>query len=373
MGRYRWPRRTALATALVGLLAGLLAGCAGYTIGRPTPVPGTGPHGMPQPTATQIAAGANPNPRGPQMNPFVAELRPPGAPAAANPYAWLQDVRSSKTRHWILVEARATRKALAAIPQRAWIVSRLRQLQGGGIRAASSDVVVTHILYLTPDGVRLPMEVAHRRGLALDGNRPTLLSVYHSTGKPVARLLQPFVLVWLEMGGVYARAEVRNGLAKVPAPQGGGKVPDRSIALGDLFSAAQSLIDDHYTRRARLGIHGRGFGGLMAGAAVTVRPEFFGAALPTGTWREYRRIASGDCFPPTLIVTAEHDGDFRPWRGYELAAALQAEQLCGHPILLRVESDEGAGAPAAQRRERMADELAFAARWLGARAPGSAP
>jgi prolyl oligopeptidase PreP (S9A serine peptidase family) len=373
MGRYTGLRRTALATALGGLLAALLAGCAGYVLGRPTPVPGNGPHGMPQPTATEIATGANPNPRGPQMNPFVAELRPPGAPAAGNPYAWLHNVRSSKTRHWILVESRATRKALAALAQRAWILRRLEQLEGGGMRAASPAIVTTRILYLSPDGVRLPMDVVHRRGLALDGNEPTLLSVYHSTGKPVAPLLQPFVRVWLEMGGVYARAEVRNGLAKVAAPQGMGRVPDRSIALGDLFSAAQSLIDEHYTRRARLGIYGRGFGGLLAGAAVTRRPEFFGAALPTGTWMEYRRITSGDCFPPTLVVTAEHDGDFRPWRGYELAAALQAEQLCGHPILLRVESEEGAEEPVAQRRERMADELAFAGQWLGARPPGNAP
>ncbi len=365
MGRSRTLRRTALATAL----AGLLAGCAGYMFGRPTAVPGSGPHGMPQPTATQIAAGANPNPRGPQMNQFVAELRPRGAQAVEDPYLWLKDVRSSKTRHWVLVESRATRKALAAIPQRAWILRRLEQLRGGALRGASNDVTVQHVLYLTPDGVRLPMEVAHRRGMVLDGNQPTLLSVYHATGKPAPRLLRPLVLVWLEMGGVYARAEVRNGLGKVAAPRGAGKVPDRSIALGDLFSAAQSLIDDHYTRRERLGIHGRGFGGLMAGAAVALRPQFFGAALPTGTWAQYRDIASGHCFPPTLIAAA----DVRPWRGYELAAALQAQQLCGHPILVRAESEEAAGEPVREARERTADELAFAGKWLGAHVPGSAP
>lgn len=373
MGRSRRLRRTALATAVAAALAALLTGCAGYLFGRPTPVPGSGPHGMPQPTATEIAVGANPNPRGPQVNPFVAELRPRGAEAVENPYAWLEDVRSSKTRHWLLVESRATRKALAAIPERAWILRRLEELQGGALRGASNDVVVQRLLYLTPDGVRLPMEVAHRRGITLDGNQPTLLTVYHSTGKPAPGLLQPLVLVWIQMGGVYARAEVRNGLAKVAAPQGAGKVPDRSIALGDLYSAAQALIDDHYTRRERLGIQGRGFGGLMAGAAITLRPDFFGAALPTGTWAQYRQIASANCFPPTLIAAADHDGDFRPWRGYELAAALQAEQVCRHPILVRAESEEAEAEPGMDARERTADELAFAGKWLGARVPGSAP
>ena len=106
----------------------------------------------------------------------------------------------------------------------------------------------------------------------------------------------------------------------------------------------------------------------MAGAAITGRPDFFGLALPTGTWAEYRQISSGNCYPPTLIVTSEHGGTIRPWQGYELAAVLQAEQLCRHPILIRVDSDEGPGEPPAERRARAADQLAFAAQWLGASA-----
>jgi prolyl oligopeptidase PreP (S9A serine peptidase family) len=370
MGRLRRLRRICLAASV----AGLLSGCAGVLIGHPTPVPGSGPHGMPQPTATQIAIGANPSPPAPRMNPFVAQLQRPGAPVSGNPYGWLQQVHSGRTRHWILIENRATRRAIAALPQRAWIRDRLAQLEARGETAgAANDVVVQHALYLTPDGTRLPMEIAHRRDLTRDGNQPTLLTVYHPADKPPARLLQPFVLVWVEMGGVYARAEVRNGLARVAAPRGARKVPDRSIALSDLFAAAQSLIDQRYTRRQRLGIYGRGFGGLMAGAAVTGRPDYFGLALPTGTWAEYRAISSGNCYPPTLIVTAEHDGDIRPWRGYELAAALQAEQLCRHPILIRVDTGEGPGQRAAEERGRQADQLAFAAQWLRARAPAAAP
>ena len=364
MGRFKRLHRTTLAVGLAGL-----AGCAGVMIGRPTAVPGRGPLGTPQPTATQIAVGGNPSPSAPRMNPFVAQLKRPPERAARNPYGWLEDVRSPRTRHWIAVESRAATKALAAIPQRGWIRNRLEQLQGGWSSQTFRDVVVERILYLSPDGARLPMEIAHRRDMPRDGNQPTLLTVYHPGGRTSEPFLRPFVLVWVEMGGVYARAEVRNGLAKVAAAPGAAKLPDRPISLTDLFAAAQSLIDGHYTRRARLGIYGRGFGGLMAGTAVTQRPDFFGAALPTGTWAQYRQIPSGHCYPPTLIVTAEHDGDFRPWRGYELAAALQAEQLCGRPILIRVDEGEGPGAPPSVRLDRAADELAFAAKWLGAQPP----
>ena len=351
-------------------MAWLLAGCAGVRVGQPTPVPSPGRLDVPRPTATQIGVGANPNPTAPRMNPFVAQVKPPGGRVGANPYGWLEDVHSARTRHWIAVENRATAKALAAIPQLAWIRGRLAQPQGG---AHAGDVVVERAFYMGPDGTRLPIEIAHQRDLARDGNRPTLLTVYRSSGKPPGPLLQPFVQVWLQMGGVYARAEVRDGLASAPAPRGAATLPDRSVALSDLFAAGQSLIDRHYTRRARFGIYGRGFAGLMAGAAVTLRPDFFGAALPTGTWPQYGRIATGNCFPPTLITTAERGGDISPWQGYELAAVLQAEQICGRPILIRIESDAGPGEPASAERERTADELAFAAKWLGARVPREEP
>ena len=352
----------------IAVAAGVTALLAGCALLRPTPVPSGGRLDVPQPTATQIAVGANPLPTTPRMNPFVAQVGPSGGSTAANPYGWLEDVHSTRTRHWIRERNQTAIKALAALPQRPWIERRLEQLQAEG-RVAPNDVVVEHARYLSADGASLPIEIAHRRNLPRDGNQPTLLTVYPSTGKPPTALLEPFALVWLELGGVYARAQVREGLASVTPRPGVPAAPDRSIALADLFAAGQSLIDHGYTRRARLGIYGPDFAGLMAGAAVALRPDFFGVALPTGTWAQYRRIASGNCFPPTLIVTAEHDDSINPWQGYELAAVLQASQICGRPILLRVDRDAGPGAPPAVRRERAADELAFAAKWLGLRQP----
>jgi prolyl oligopeptidase PreP (S9A serine peptidase family) len=364
MGRQRRLRPILFAAGA----AGLLAGCA-MLVGQPATVPGPGRLNVPQPTATQIATGANPNPSTPQMNQFAVEVVHSGTGHAVNPYRWLENVHSGRTRHWIFVENQTTAKALADIPQRAWIRRRLEQLQVGGGTGVADNVVVERSFYVASDGTRLRMEIARRRDMARDGNQPTLLTVDHPTDKPPGPLLEPFVLVWLEMGGVYARAEVRNSLLPESTSPGTATPSDKPIALSDLFAAAQSLIDRHYTRRARLGIYGRGFGGLMAGAAVALRPDLFGAALPTGTWEQYTQITTGSCFPPTLITTAERDGNIRPWQGYELAAVLQAEQVCGRrPILLRVDRDDGQWQPIAARRERAADELTFAAKWLGAQA-----
>src|SRR6185312_8088710 len=365
MVRCRRFRRMSLAAGL----AGLLAGCA-MLVGQPPPQPDKEPLGLQEPTATQFGVGANPTPSIPRMNTFVAQVRRPGAAAGANRYAWLENVHSTRARHWIFVENQSTAKALAGMPQREWIRGRLARLQGAGHGAAANDVIVERSVYLSPDGTRMPMEIVHRPDVARDGNQPTLLAVYRGSSKAAGPLLRPLVLVWLEMGGVFARAQVHDGIDVAPALPGAGASPERSEALSDLYAAAQTLIDQRYTRRARLGIYGRGFGGLLAGAAVTQRPDFFGAALPTGTWARYRRIASGNCFPPTLIVTAEHGGSIRPWEGYELAAVLQAEQVCGRPILIRIDSDEAQREALTGRRERTADELAFAAKWLGAQPPG---
>jgi len=367
----RHKRHRGLRSIPAAAMLGWLGGCAGVALG-PTPVPASGPMGVPQPTATQIAVGANPNPSGPRIDQLSAQVTRPGQGARANPYAWLEDIHSRRTRHWIARQNQATARALAQIARRGWIERRLAQLEGNGSAGASSDVVVERVLYLSPDGSRLPMEIAHRRELARDGNRPTLLTVYRATGQRIQPLVQPFVLVWLEMGGVYARAQVRDALVSAPAPHGAGTLPDRSLALGDLFAAGQSLIDHGYTRRGRLGIYGRGFGGLMAGAAVALRPDFFAVALPTGTWSQYREMASANCFPPTLIVTGERDGHIRPWEGYELAAVLQAKQICRYPILIRVDGGEGPE-ESSVRRQRAADELAFAAKWLGVEAVAQAP
>ncbi|MDE2449505.1 MAG: hypothetical protein KGO22_11070, partial [Gammaproteobacteria bacterium] len=233
MGSFRRLHRISVAGGLAAGLAALVAGCAAVTIGQPTAVPGRGPLGVPQPTATQIAVGANPAPSAPRMNQFVAQVRPPGTRPGTNPYAWLENVHSGRTRHWIARENEAAARALAAIPQRASIRSRLEQPQG-----AASDVVVERAFYVGADGTRLPMEIAHRRDLARDGNQPALLTVERAASKPPGPLLDPFVLEWVRMGGVYARAQVRGGLASTPGSgrSGAAALPDRPIALSDLFA-----------------------------------------------------------------------------------------------------------------------------------------
>jgi prolyl oligopeptidase PreP (S9A serine peptidase family) len=336
--------------------------------GRATPTPAQGPLPVPAPTATQVAVGAPPSPR---LYPFSAQLkRSPSSEAPEESVGWLHDVNSPRTRRWISVENDLSARALAAIPQRAAIERRLERLGSAARPQSAREFVTEHVLYLTATGKRLPMLIAHRRDLARDGNQPAILTVLRRHGA-LTPVIQPRALVWMEMGGVYAAAEVPGAAQFAEAPEGVATLSVRDKALEDLISAAQYLFEERYTRRGRLAIYGRGYGGLLAGALLTEHPDYFAVALPTGTWAEYRHPGSGVCYPPTLIVTATHDGVLRPWRGYELAAAMQRTQVCSdQPVLIRIYAQglEDDATPAA-RLASDADTLGFAAKWLGMSVP----
>jgi len=212
------------------------------------------------------------------------------------------------------------------------------------------------------------------------------------------------------MGGVYAEANLRGGGEYGERWHEAGTLTNKQNVFDDFISAAQYLIDTHYTRPARLGIHGRSNGGLLIGAVMTQRPDLFGVALPAVgvldmlryqtasanarqwssdyglsenpdqfkallAYSPYHNVKKGTCYPPTLITTADHDDRVAPWHSYKFAAALQAAQICGNPILIRIETraGHGAGKPVWMQIEDFADQWAFAAQALKMPAPQPPP
>jgi prolyl oligopeptidase len=276
--------------------------------------------------------------------------------------------------------------------------------------AMSAAFVTEQVFYNSSDGTRVPMYITHRRGMEKDGSQPLLLYGYGGFDVSLTPIYRPSVQAWLEMGGAYAEANLRGGGEYGEAWHKAGTLENKQHVFDDFIAAAEYLINEHYTRSARLGIHGRSNGGLLIGAVLTQRPELFAAALPAvgvldmlryhtasanaRQWasdyglsedpQQFRalyayspvqNVKKGVCYPPTLITTADHDDRVVPWHSYKFAAALQAAQICGNPILIRIETraGHGAGKPVWMQIEDFADQWAFLAKWLAMGAPPAAP
>lgn len=278
------------------------------------------------------------------------------------------------------------------------------------IPASTDEYLTEQVFYPSKDGTRISMFITHRRDVAKDGNQPVLLYGYGGFNISLTPVFRPSVLAWLEMGGIYAEANLRGGGEYGEIWHKAGTLESKQNVFDDFIAAAQYLINEHYTRSQRLGIHGRSNGGLLIGAVMTQRPELFGVALPAVgvldmlryqtasanarqwssdyglsedaeqfralyAYSPYHNVKKGVCYPPTLITTADHDDRVAPWHSYKFAAALQAVQVCGNPVLIRIETraGHGAGKPVSMQIEDIADQWAFAAKALGMSVPADAP
>jgi len=261
------------------------------------------------------------------------------------------------------------------------------------------------VFYRSRDGTRVPMFLTHKKGLKQDGTNPTYLYGYGGFNISLTPSFSVATLAWLEMGGVYAVPTLRGGGEYGEEWHEAGMHEKKQNVFDDFVAAAEYLIKEGYTAPARLAIGGGSNGGLLVGAAITQRPELFGAALPavgvmdmlrfhkfTIGWAwvtEYgsadsaaqfpylykysplHNIRPGTRYPATLITTADHDDRVVPGHSFKFAATLQAAQAGPQPVLIEIETKagHGAGKPTSKIIEEQADRLAFLVRNLAIAMP----
>ncbi|HKY30298.1 MAG TPA: prolyl oligopeptidase family serine peptidase [Pyrinomonadaceae bacterium] len=257
------------------------------------------------------------------------------------------------------------------------------------------------VFYTSKDGTRVPMFITHKKGLKLDGNNPTYLYGYGGFNISLTPAFSVSNLVWMEMGGVYAQPNLRGGGEYGEDWHQGGMKAKKQNVFDDFIAAAEWLIANKYTSTPKLAIGGGSNGGLLVGAAMTQRPDLFGAALPavgvmdmlrfqkfTIGWAwvsdygssdnpaEFKalyaysplhNIKPGKSYPATLITTADHDDRVWPGHSFKYAAALQEAQAGPAPALIRIETKagHGAGKPTSKVIEEIADRWAFLVRIFG--------
>src|SRR5260370_41356006 len=126
------------------------------------------------------------------------------------------------------------------------------------------------------------MWVAYRKGLRLRGGNPLRLYGYGGFGLSSLPLFNASRIAWMEMGGVFALANIRGGGEYGEVWHRQGIRTHKQTVFDDFIAAAEWLTARHYTSVHRLATHGRSNGGLLIGAGLTPRPGLFWAAIPPG-------------------------------------------------------------------------------------------
>jgi prolyl oligopeptidase len=258
-----------------------------------------------------------------------------------------------------------------------------------------SNYETKQVFYKSKDGTRVPMTLSYRKGIKLDGSNPTLLYAYGGFDISETPQFAPTTAQWMQMGGIYAVANIRGGSEYGEEWHQAGMRAKKQNVFDDFIAAAEWLIANKYTSTPKLAVLGGSNGGLLIGAVLNQRPDLFGAAMPAvgvmdmlrfqhfgfGTqWvgeygsadnkadfpvlRAYsplHNIRQGGHYPPTLITTSDHDDRVMPGHSLKYTATLQQAQAGTAPILLRVETraGHGAGKPTSKRIDEWADRFTF--------------
>jgi prolyl oligopeptidase len=252
------------------------------------------------------------------------------------------------------------------------------------------------IFYNSKDGTRIPMIITHKKGLVLDGKNPTMLYGYGGFNISLTPSFSVATAVWLEMGGVYAVANLRGGGEYGKKWHDAGTQLKKQNVFDDFIAAGEFLIQEKYTSSDCLAIRGGSNGGLLVGAAMTQRPELFKVALPAvgvldmlryhtftagagwaydyGTaddniemfnylkgYSPLHNIKQGVSYPATLVTTGDHDDRVVPAHSFKFAATLQEKHVGQNPVLIRIDvnAGHGAGKPVSKTIEEQADIQAF--------------
>jgi prolyl oligopeptidase len=258
-----------------------------------------------------------------------------------------------------------------------------------------SPYKVEQVWYESKDGTKVSMFIVRRKDAPNDGSTPFLLYGYGGFQVSLKPYFRSSIYPWLEAGGGYAVANLRGGGEYGEEWHKNGMLLKKQNTFDDFIGAAEFLIEKGYTKTEHLAIRGGSNGGLLVGAAMTQRPDLFGAvvcAVPLldmvryhlhgsgKTWigeygsaddaeqfkvlhaySPYHAIKPNTAYPATLLLSATNDDRVDPFHARKFAASVQAATSDDAPILLRIEQQAGHGGAdlVKQRVEQSADVYAF--------------
>lgn len=259
-----------------------------------------------------------------------------------------------------------------------------------------TNFVSEQVFYTSKDGTKVPMIISYRKDLKRDGNNPTILYGYGGFNVSLTPSFSVANAVWMEMGGIYAVANIRGGGEYGKAWHRAGVQLQKQNVFDDFIAAAEYLQAEKYTSPAKTAVRGGSNGGLLVGAVMTQRPELFAVAIPQvgvldmlryhtftagagwaydyGTSEQSKEmfeylkgyspvhnVKAGVTYPATMITTADHDDRVVPAHSFKFAAELQDKASKATPQLIRIDvnAGHGAGMPVSMVIDQAADIYSF--------------
>jgi prolyl oligopeptidase len=255
--------------------------------------------------------------------------------------------------------------------------NRCEKIEEPTIEFDFSHYNIDQVFVKSKNGTRIPMFLVHNLDVPKSKMNPTLLYGYGGFNISLTPNFLISRLVWLELGGTLAVANLRGGGEYGEDWHQAGSLLNKRNVFDDMIACAEFLITNGYTSPAKLVIEGRSNGGLLVGACITQRPDLFGAALPAvgvmdmlrfhkftigwawvsdygsaedpeqfkvlHSYSPLHNIKGGISFPATLATTADHDDRVVPSHSYKFISTLQAAHAGDAPVLIRIQTKAGHG------------------------------
>ncbi|MGC2582597.1 MAG: prolyl oligopeptidase family serine peptidase [Acidobacteriaceae bacterium] len=259
----------------------------------------------------------------------------------------------------------------------------------------SARYEVTQVFYQSKDGTRVPMFIAGRKGLPRDGSTRLLMTGYGGFDLPMLPTWNPEYAWWMQQGGYFALPNLRGGNEYGEAWHKAAMFQNKQNVFDDFFAAAEYLIRNHYTTPAHFAIRGRSNGGLLMGAAMTQRPDLFGAiwcgyplldmlryqkfefgrlwTTEYGSsdnpkdfaylraYSPYQNVKKGGDYPAIMFFTGDNDTRVDPMNARKMTALMQVSSASDRPILLHysLKGGHSSGVALSQLVDDYTDEMGF--------------
>jgi prolyl oligopeptidase len=323
----------------------------------------------------------------------LGDLKLPGIVSAYGPYGRWREDEAFFTYSGFTEPGATNRYHVSTGKQDLWFRPR--------IPVRTEEMETKQVWYASKDGTKIPMFLVARKGLKLDGNLPVLLTAYGGFNLSMTPGFNPIAATWVEVGGVFAQPNLRGGGEFGEAWHRAGMFDKKQNVFDDFIGAAEWLIQNRYTKPARLAIMGGSNGGLLMGAMMTQRPDLFGAILCgaplldmlryhkmlVGAWwaaeygsaddaqqfaylhkySPYHNVKMGARYPAILFMTGDADTRVDPSHARKMAALMQAANKSDNPILLRYDAKGGHSGIGSVNKtiDEQVDVMAFLASRVG--------